>query len=854
MNARPGNASEGAAARRVAELGLKRESGRSRLASLGGLRFAREQADIVDDALRALWAEAQEGLGLPPVALVAIGGYGRRELCPFSDIDLMILHAGGRRQELKQVSERLFYPLWDCGLELGHAIRTVNECLSLAVRETKSLTTLLDGRFLAGDERLFEGLQTSLRGLPARHRNRFLSHSIRMMRARQAEYGEGAYLLEPDLKDGWGGLRDIHQVLWMGKMLGASTLPDLCEAGYLSPADERVLAEAYESLLATRAQLHYLAGRKMDRVVSEYQAELARLSGYDDSSGGAERFMRDYHERAAKIKLVTSQFWGRLRPRRAFFLRRPASDPSGTLRPEDGPRKESETAARPAAVFEVLVSSAKRRRGLAPETVEILQHGVAAMPEAVRWDESCRKSFLELLRLGEEAGEALELANDIGFLGHCLPCWDRIRYRPSFDAYHRYTVDMHSFKTVAALVRLRGNGSGDGLLGRIAGEVEAWDELLVAGLLHDCGKGDQDHAERGAALAFETCRLTAIADPAAVEALVRDHLLLSRSATRRDIGEEHLLASLAERIGTPEQLKMLYLLTVADSVATSPAAYSDWKATLLGELFFNLLRVLETAEGPSAVRGVAHARRSNAARLAVEEPGMGDIAGFIAQLPDHYFTGPVSDSIREHFELVAGLGSGRIRTLVRPLSPAGTIEFSLAAVDSPGLLAKVAGVLALHGRTILAAATHSLDNDVALQIFLTESYFDGGHETDWGRLEKDLSDALIGRFAIDYRLDRKLRAYRQDKSQSAPRVLIDNSSSRTCTIVDVHARDRIGLLYTIAKALFDLELDIRIAKVSTNADQAVDVFYVLDAEGKKITDEAHLAEIARGVKHRLTPL
>jgi len=404
------------------------------------------------------------------------------------------------------------------------------------------------------------------------------------------------------------------------------------------------------------------------------------------------------------------------------------------------------------------------------------------------------------------------------------------------------------------LARLaRGEDDRTDLTRRLCEEVSDADSLRLATLLHDVGKGAEDHAARGAVLAGQICDSTGLGDIELVRFLVANHLLLSVTATRRDIDEVHLIDSLAEKVQTVERLKMLHLLTIADSVATGPAAWNEWKAALVRELFFNVLHALETREGlrESPSTSVSQAREEARETLRSSEPS-DDVDAFVNELPDSYFAGFGPEAIRLHFGLVHNLAPAEIRTLARP-AKAGVVELAVGAPDRTGLLAKVAGVLALSSRNILAAQTYSLSNGTALQVFLTTSYFDDRpEETDWEAITEDLRGALFGRMAIDYRLARKLAAYQRDTHfHRAAEILVDNDVTPSATVIEVHADDRIGLLYTIAKALHDLELDIRVAKVSTNADRAVDAFYVVDAHGAKVEDAAHIEEIKRGVEHQL---
>jgi len=848
---------------------LRRE--RARLAqeayNLSGLAYARRHADLFDSALRRVWHDAIAGAGesLGPVALVALGGYGRRELCPFSDIDLMVLHGGRRTDGVSAVSEAVFYPLWNEGFDVGHAARSVKDCLALAASEFESLTTLLDARLLAGDADLFDGLRADLERRMGKRRRGLLTQSRAAIAERREAYGEGAYVLEPNVKEGFGGLRDVHHVQWATRMLdGNGSFDDPADAGYLSVHNRDRLLEAFDWLLRVRTTLHYLAGRKTDRLFVEYQEDLAGRLGCKGVEGFSpgDHFMRDYHERSATIKHVATLFWSRVTPpRRRMTMpgrgqRIPERDrPAGKEASETGNSRDGARAAHAGVAngLALFAEAARRGRIPDPDVVESIQETLGPSRAAITWSRESRGHFLSILASRGASVDALETMNDIGLLSRLVPYWDGIRYRPSSGAYHHFTVDMHSFRAVAELSRLaEGEDDRSDLTRRLCEEVRQPDALRLATLLHDIGKGGENHAARGATLAKEICDATGLGDAELVSFLVANHLLLSVTATRRDIDEVHLIESMADRVRTVERLKMLYLLTIADSVATGPAAWNEWKAALVRELFFNVLHVLEEREGLRESPSPAASQAREEARTALASEPAADVDAFLADLPDSYLAGFSSDAVHLHFGLVHDLAAAEIRTLARP-TRAGVVEFALGAPDRTGLLAKVAGVLALNSRNILAAQTYSLSNGTALQIFLTTGYFDDRpEETDWDAIAEDLKRALFGRMAIDYRLARKLAAYqRGGHFHRAAEILVDNGVTPSATVIEVHADDRIGLLYTIAKALHDLELDIRVAKVSTSADRAVDAFYVVDAHGAKIEDAAHIEEIKRGVEHQL---
>lgn len=856
----------------IARLIRKRDLLQAAARGMGGLEFTRRHTRLFDDALVDVWNEAVARSEAEPnprarsrfraasgeLALVALGGYGRRELCPNSDIDLMVLHRRGSYERTKAISEAVFYPLWNAGFDVGHAARSLNDCVALGTSELESATALLDARLVAGDEELFDSMTAELARRLEKKRYALVAQSYEALTRRWYEYGEGAYVLEPHVKDGCGGLRDVHQLMWMTKLVdGGATLEDLVETGKLSAHNRDLITESFDWLLRARVAIHYLSGRKNDRLYVEYQEDVAAWTGCDS----ADEFMRDYHRRSALVKHVSSLFWSRTGRERARRLRGLAARRSSP--PAPAPARANPDLSDPAAALSVFGAAAREGHLPVPETVEAAHESLVGSVRAMSWSRHTREDFLSILRAGELTVGTLETMNDIGLLPRLLPHWDGVRYMPSSGPYHHFTVDMHSFRAVAEVGKMaRGREPYGGLLSELCRELCDPDVLLLAALLHDIGKGARsgdhpvaaDHSQLGAQLAAEVCRTTGLADRAdAVVFLVRDHLLLPVTAGRRDTGDPHLLESLADRIGATERLKMLYLLTVADAVSTGPAAWTGWKAALIRELFFNVLHVLERREGSTAPVATSPSESRARARIALASKHPAAVDAFLEALPDSYFTGSAAEAVDLHFDLASRLPSDEVHTVVRPTSTPGAVEFSVGAPDRPGLLARVAGVLSLHNRTILSAQTYSLASGAALQIFVTAGYFDHSpEETDWTSIAADLEKALFGKMAIEYRLARKLASYASTMAGArAPEVIVDNDASPTATVIEVHADDRIGLLHTIAKALYDLGLDIRIAKVSTSADRAVDAFYVVDMRGNKIVDEGHIKETELAIEHAL---
>jgi len=780
------------------------------LAGEGGRELARRRADLVDLSLISLFRQAEHQVvdggryresGL---AVVALGGYGRRELSPFSDIDLMLLYRPEDASRVQETAECLFYPLWDAGLDLGHGARTVDECLAVAADNLELETSFCQARLLVGDQDLFRELQDRLRSRVSLGGG--AEFALRLLDARElrhAAHGPTGMLVEPDLKDGRGGLRDVHEAFWLAFVLrGVTGFDGLMTTGWLPASLLAELETSTDCLLRARASLHYALGRKVDRLYLDVQDEVAATFRPDDGSGsielpgGAQNVMREISQAAQAIALVAEDIWS-------------------------------------AALSEVGSSA----RG--PWSVSL----PVSLPEAV---EERREMLASLLRAGEAGASRLERLSRRGVLSTWIPGWEGIRSLGQRDGLHTYTVDGHSFQCVASAVDLavgrhravagqahvHADHEPPALLGEplamsLARELAAtpdWDAFLLACLLHDVGKGRaaDGHSRAGAALAARA--LAALGEPPeareTVAFLIREHLLLPETAARRDLDDPALIARLAETIGSRERLVMLYVLTVADSMATGSAVWTPWTATLVRQLFFKVLNLL----GESGVE------RSD---LVSQEGASTNVVPLLAMV------------------VPMGLLGGELTLQVHPGPLAGVDELSVVSPAYPGLLARLSGVLAYHGINILSAQVQPLGDDLVGRAFHVADQFGDEIPPDrWESVRLDIARAFEGRLSLDYRLAEKAARYDRTgtlERLEPSRVVLADEASDTLTVIEVHAADRVGLLYTLAHTLDDLRLEVKLAKVATQRGRVVDVFYVADAYGNKLVEPDHLLEVERAL-------
>jgi [protein-PII] uridylyltransferase len=754
--------------------------------SVRGRRFCRELSEATDAWLAELFAAALADAGAPDrqaLALAAVGGYGRAELAPASDLDVVLLYAGRHAPAL--VSERLWYPVWDAKLKLGHAVRTVKEALRLAGDDLETATSLLTVRHLAGDPALTAALADGARTQWQRRRKPWLDRLGRAVEERHAEHGEVSFLLEPNLKEGRGGLRDVHALAW------AAQGDDVLAIG-----DADALMRAYDVLLDARVELHRVTGRRGDVLALQDQDAVAARLALPDSDA----LMAGVSAAARTISWVSDEAWHRIRVAEGAFGRWDGreravapgiSERLGEVRLDD----DADPARDPTLLLRVATAAARTRLRIERASLDRLAEETPAWPDP--WPVGASDELVAVLLEGHDAIPALESLDRRDLISRVLPEWEPVRARPQRNAYHRFTVDRHLWETAA-------NAAG------LAHRVHRPDLLVLGALLHDLGKGyPGDHSLVGVELVDRIGHRMGLTpeDVEVLVALVRLHLLLPDVATRRDLSDDGTITGVAEAVGTQLVLELLAALTEADSMATGPSAWGSWKAELVEELVDRVAHVLGGGELSEATWSL---------------------------FPSELVTLIMAE------RRTAVLADGDRVTTVAP--------------DRPGLFSRVAGVLSIHGLDVLGAQAHSDEQGMAANEFRVAPPRDG--VIDWTRVAGDLDRAIAGQLAIEARLAERARTYRRRRALAAgavgTSVRIDNEASSNATVVEVRAPDRVGLLYRITKAIADLGLDIRHARVQTMGPEVVDSFYVRSAEGK-VSDEYHLAELERALLHAGDP-
>ncbi|MFD5427914.1 [protein-PII] uridylyltransferase [Streptomyces sp. NPDC127084] len=792
-------------------------------------------ARLTDDWLSALFTRAARDSGVRGAALIAVGGYGRGELSPRSDLDLLLLHDGSADAgQISSLADRIWYPVWDLGVALDHSVRTADEARKTAGDDLKVQLGLLDARGVAGDLGLVAALRTAVLADWRNQAAKRLPELDELCRERAARQGELQYLLEPDLKEARGGLRD-------------ATALRAVAASWLADAPREGLADARRALLDTRDALHLTTGRATDRLALQEQDQVADELGLLD----ADTLLRQVYEAARTISYASDVTWRevnrvlkarsarpRLRERareRSDFLRRVVA---GDGRAFSGRRPEPERTPLAEGVVEmdgeaVLARTAKPERdpvlplraaaAAAQSGLPLSRHAVrhlatAAAPLPAPWPAAAREELVTLLGAGESTVPVWEALEAEGLITRLLPDWERVRCRPQRNAVHTWTVDRHLVETAvraSALTRRVGRP----------------DLLLVAALLHDIGKGwPGDHSVAGETIARDLAGRIGFDkhDVSVIAALVRHHLLLVETATRRDLDDPATLRAVADAVGSPGTLELLHALTEADALATGPAAWSAWRGSLVTDLVKRVGGVL-AGEAPDEPEPAAPSAEQE--RLAVEALRTG---------------GPVL-ALRAQTEAPQHEGESE---------PVG-VELLIAVPDQPGVLPAVAGVLALHRLTVRAADLRAIElpsevgpgSVLVLDWRVAAAY---GSLPQAARLRADLVRALDGSLDIPSRLAEREAAYPRRRGATAPppRVTVASAASRFATVIEVRAQDMPGLLHRIGHALESAAVRVRSAHVSTLGANAVDAFYVTGPEGAPLP-AAEAAEVARTLEAAL---
>ena len=838
---------------------------------LSGRSLLLHHSRLVDEFIAGCFAGAARNLPPDTVALVALGGYGRRELFPYSDIDLMLLYHPDFRDGVKGIADAVLYPLWDSGMEVGHGVRTVEESLLQAGEDYFFLVSMLDARLVAGSAGLFGNLLLRFRDeyIEGR-RDVFVEKMKEHRRRRRKRYGHHSYLLEPHIKEGKGGLRDIQAMVWTAKVVfGLSAIEDIFDAGLLSPEEQKEFTASWDMLIRLRNRLHYVSRRKNDQLYLEQQVEMAEAFGYtgNDAVLAVENFMRDVYRQLRVVAVTTDLFFDHVDEVLGLAGKGPLSVPDKEI--EKGveirlgsihlvlPPQQLE--ARPHVLMRLFLAAARTGLPLHHRTQKVVMANLALITDKIRVSPRMSKAFLALLIEAENIFPVLETMLETGMLQAYIPEFSRIVTLAQHDVYHIYTVDRHSLQTVAEMRIVVAEQD------TVYRQIVLPQILYLAALLHDIGKGSgRDHSLEGAGIALTVGRRLGLssAECDLLSFLVRYHLFIPENALRRDLNDAAFIQRCAETIGDIERLAMLYLLSIADSRATGPSAWSDWKATLMQEMFLRIFPYLDFSAGQTReqVEIVRHEEQgADWLRDQIEDLLAGEPRPLInlASLSSDYILSfapeKVADHIRLHRDNYRLL---RQKSLVLAQDLGDLWEILVLSSDRPGLLAKICGVVTLNNLAVVKAQIFTWDDGTVVDV-LDVRPVDGLRfaEKDWQAMNADLDAAISHRLDLGHRLLKKLapgHGRRYDRGgRISPRVIIDNDSSDIYSVVEIHSADLPGMLYRITQTLADFGMNIRRAYIATEVERLIDVFYVLDAKGQKIIDAGFQREVVHGLLYSL---
>jgi [protein-PII] uridylyltransferase len=838
--------------------------------------FLSRHANVIDDYFRDCFESSQIGLQMNinknPYAIVAVGGYGRQEQCIHSDVDLLFLFEKQLPPEAELLIQEIIYPLWDLGFEVGYATRSLNDCLRLADRDFDILVPLLDARFICGQSHLYSELMNRLRHNVIQNRSRqTIDWLLQKNQARHFQFGDSSYLLEPNLKEGQGGLRDYHTMLWIARIeFNLKQTQDLLYLGLLSHDEFQSLTQALDFIWHVRNRIHYVCGKKCDQLHFENQIKLAKTLKYKKVNGQAavEQFLGELHARMEYLKQQHLMFLYELgleKRRRRRRKSRKKSNVAGIEVIEWGKLnfKSPEAIVKsPTLLIRIFEESARLKTPLSAEPKRLVKEFSHLVDKKFRSSNPIVESFEKVLLAPAATFNVHNEMLNTGFLVKFLPDFRGILNRIQYDEYHVYPVDKHALRTVQTIKKFGAVQESllEPLCGKLCKGLRNKRLLLWAALLHDIGKGasHDGHADIGANLVQKILKEKGL-NPKDIETiafLVRAHLLLVETATRRDLHDEETAIFCARKAKDVNRLKMLYLLTVADSISTGPMAWNEWKATILRDFFLKVFNILEKKELASQEAvDIVEDKKNKVMSLARGGKEKNKLAALFEVMSPRYLLYTRTDDLSGHIQLYTSLNDKEFVWNIERPSDANTRTVSICAQDRPGLISKIAGVFTLNNIDILDVQVFTWRNSIALDIFKVKPPPDQLFEDEkWRRAEENLKDALAGQLDLRESLKKKISSYRSCKprvSKKPHRIVIDNTGSSFFTIVEVYTYNFPGLLFSITDALFRCDLNIWVAKIATKADQVVDVFYVRDLNGQKVDTPQQESKIKAAILQRL---
>ena len=824
----------------------------------GGFSFLIDQLIRVihDHAVTHLYPNANRSQA-ERLAIMAVGGYGRAEMAPHSDVDIAFLVGGKKTAWCEQVVEAMLYLLWDLGLKVGHSTRTLDEAMRLSKSDLTIRTALLEGRYVWGDEGIYdEGSRRFTDEVVHGNERAFVTEKLAERNARHKRMGDSRYVVEPNVKDGKGGLRDLHTLYWIGKFIHrVRTASELVDVGLFTRDEYRSFRRAENFLLAVRSHMHVITGRAEDRLTFDLQRRIAERMNFAERPGksAVERFMQYYFLQAKHVGSLTGMFLAHIdeqfeakTARRGFFAgwKQKARQLRGykvfggkiAAPSDDWFRKD------PVRLIEIFQLAEAESLEVHPETMRLANRDSGLIDHAVRQDERANALFLDLLCGRNDPETVLRWMNEAGVFGKFVPDFGKVNAQMQFDMYHHYTVDEHTIRAIGLLNRIEKGELADDhpRATRLIHKVGSRRTAYVAALLHDIAKGrGGDHSVLGAEVAEELCPRFGLnqSETEMVAWLVLNHLLMSHTAQKRDLADPKTIEDFVGQVQSQERLRHLAILTAVDIRAVGPGTWNSWKGQLLGELY----------DVASERLRLGHMRHGREQKIAHKQAEVRDLLGDQAALVDElaatmgeaYWIAEPTDIIALNLVHYAAAREREHQLSIHCeyYEARGATLVTVIAADHPGLFYRIAGGIHLAGGNIIDARIHTTRMGWALDNFLVQDPHGDpfAEESQLERLKTSIGDALANKVDLAPRLAQRPLAHSRARAfDVAPRVLFDNKASNKFTVIEVNARDRPALLNRLARALFESRLVVHSAHVTNYGERAADNFYVTDLTGGKL--------------------
>lgn len=861
----------------TAELKLALDAGRAEIARrlaerpTRGLEAANGQAFLIDQLIRVLFDAVTQRLyplsnptAAERLAILAVGGYGRGEMAPHSDVDIAFLTPWKQTPWAEQVIESMLYALWDLGLKVGHSSRSLDEMVRQAKSDVTIRTALLEARYVWGDETLADEAALRFKAEVQRGTERqFIADKLAERDQRHIKMGDSRYVVEPNVKEGKGGMRDLHALFWIGKYIyDVDRAAELVGKGLLTAAEYRQFHRADNFLWAVRCHLHLITGRAEDRLTFDVQREIAERMRFSERPGrsGVERFMQYYFLQAKTVGTLTGVFIAHLDEQfaargRRFGLptirRRPRKlggfvlDRGRLALPRDDFFAED-----PVRLIEIFQLADLHRLEIHPLAMRAANRD-AKLVDDIRDDPRANALFLDVLASPRDPELVLRWMNEAGVFGRFVPDFGRVVAQMQFDMYHHYTVDEHTIRAIGLLSQIEHGEFSDEhpLSTAIFRQIVSRRALYAAVLLHDIAKGrGGDHSVLGAQVAERLCPRFGLtpAETETVAWLVRYHLLMSATAFKRDLSDFKTILDFTAVVQSPERLRMLLALTVVDIRAVGPGTWNGWKRQLLTDLY----------EAAEEVLRLGHKQRGRSERLEQKQANLARSLGwdekalraYARRLPEPYWIAEPEDVLAYNARFITAAGDAQLAIDAQIYPGRDATLVTVYAADHPGIFYRIAGAIHLAGGNIIDARIHTTRDGMALDNFLVQDPLGRPFEEagQLNRLRTAIEDALANRGKLIDRLKAKAPPrVRADAFRIVPNVLVDNHASNRFTVVEINARDRPALLNQLAHALFQSKVTIHSAHVATYGERAVDTFYLTDLTGDKITAGARVKALEK---------